>query len=362
MTQRQRVISWWLAGVGVLMGVLVLAIFARGSEQTAAAPPQRVAFQISTASTDTNDFFVGQILAGILSHPPGISRCETTSLCGPAGLIVSTRVAEGAVANILAVNTGATGSGLAQADLVAQAAAGEGAFASNGPAIRLRTIANLYGQAVHLVAGKESGIESVADLRGKRVSLSTEDSGTIVTARAVLQAFRVPEWRLVRNYDPPEVAARMLRDGEIDAFFFVGSAPVALVEQLLGEGIAVLVPLDGPGRDRLIAQQDYLSAYTLPEGVYPGIPATETVSVGALWITNMMMPDRLVYEMVRAVYNPQNRPLVEARFTGSDFLELDKAMNNSPIPFHPGVLQYYAEAGVLPAPANPVLPKTKPEL
>lgn len=360
MTQRQTVLTWWLAGVGVLIGVLVLAIFVRGADQTASAPPQRVAFEISAASMSANDFFVGQLLSGILSHPPGISRCVTADLCGPPGLIVSTRVADGGVANILAVNTGATGSGVAQADLVAQAAAGQGAFAGNGPALRLRAIANLYGQAVHLVAGKESGIETVADLRGKRVSLSTEDSGTVVTARAVLQAFQVPEWRLVRNYDPPDVAARLLRDGEIDAFFFVGAAPVALIEQLLGEQIAILIPLDGAGRDRLLAQYDYLSAYALPAAVYPGVPEIETVSVGALWITNMTTPDPLVYAMVKAIYNPRNRPMVEARFTGSDFLELSAAMSGSPIPFHAGVLQFYAEAGVLPAPTDPVLPIPKP--
>ena len=360
MTYRQTVISWWLAGVGVLIAVLVLALFARGSAQTTPPVPQRVAFQISTASLTGNDFFVAELLAGILSHPPGISRCETTNLCGPPGLIVSARVAEGAVANVLAVNSGASGSGLAQADLLAQAASGQGAFASHGPALRLRTIANLYGQAVHLVAAVGSEIESVTDLRGKRVSLSSEDSGSIVTARAVLQAYGVPEWRLVRNFDPPDVAARLLRDGELDAFFFVGSAPVALVEQLIGEQIAVLVPLDGVGRDRLVAQHDYLSPYAIPAGVYPGVAAMETVSVSTLWITNMTTPSPLVYAMVRAVYNPQNRPLVEARFTGSDFLELESAMSNSPVPFHPGVLQYYAEAGVLAAPANPVLPRPKP--
>jgi len=362
MTHRQAVLSWWIAGVGVLLGVLVLALFARGSAQTPPPAPQRVAFQVSTASLTGNDFFVAELLAGILSHPPGISRCETASLCGPAGLIVSARVADGAVANVLSVNSGASGSGLAQADLVAHAAAGQGAFAGHGAALRLRAIANLYGKAVHLIAAADSGIETVEDLRGKRVSLSSEDSGSIVTARAVLQAYRVPEWRLNRNFDPPEVAARLLRDGELDAFFFVGSAPVALVEQLIGEQIAVLVPLDGPGRDRLVAEQDYLAPYILPAGVYPGAPATETVSVSTLWITNAAMPDPLVYALVRAIYNPRNRPLVEVRFTGSDFLELESAMSNSPIPFHPGVLQYYAEAGVLAAPANPVLPKPKPEI
>jgi TRAP transporter TAXI family solute receptor len=293
MTVRAKSLSWWFAGAGVLGALLLLAVFARVTAQTVGIVPQRVSYQISTASITGNDFFVGELLAGILSHPPGISRCETADICGPAGLIVSTRAADGSVANVLAVNTGATGSGLVQADVAAQALSGQGVFAGSGPTLRLRAIANLYGQSIHLLAAKDAAIENVADLRGKRVSLSTEDSGSNVTARAVLQAYRVPEWRMVRNYDPPEIAAELLRDGELDALFFVGAAPVALVEQLMSEGVAVLIPLDGVGRDRLLDSYDYLSADVLPQGIYPDMDAVETVNVGTLWITNATTPENL---------------------------------------------------------------------
>jgi len=360
MTVRAKSLSWLIAGAGVIGALALVAVFARVTAQTVGTIPQRVAFQISTASITGNDFSVGELLAGILSHPPGISRCETANLCGPPGLIVSTRAADGSVANVSAVNVGATGSSLAQADVVAQAVSGQSAFAGSGPALRLRAIANLYEQTVHLVAAHDAGIETVADLRGKRVSLSTEDSGSIVTARALLQAYRVPEWRMVRNYDPPDFAAQLLRDGELDAFFFVGSAPVELVEQLLLEGVAVLVPLDGVGRDRLVNGSNFLNAALLSQGTYTGTDGLETINVGTLWITNATTPYPLVYAMVKAIFNPDNRPQIEARQTGSNFLELETAMNGSPVAYHPGALQYYAEAGVLPAPVNPSLPVPKP--
>lgn len=360
MTVKAKLISWWFAGAGVLSALILLAVLAGVTAQTVGVVPQRVSFQISTASITGNDFFVGELLAGILSHPPGISRCEDANICGPAGLIVSTRAADGSVANLIAVNSGATGSGLVQADVVAQAWSGQGVFSETGPLPRLRAVANLYGQSIHLLAAREAEIESVADLRGKRVSLSPEDSGSNVTARAVLQAYRVPEWRMARNFDPPDIAAELLRNGELDALFFVGAAPVALVQQLLNEGVAVLVPLDGVGRDRLLASFDYLSADVLPQNIYPGLDSIETVSVGTLWVTNNATPDGLVYAMVRAVYHPTNRAHVEAGLTGSNFLELETAMIGSPVPFHPGALQFFAEAGVLPAPVNPSLPIPKP--
>ena len=360
MTYRSKSLSWWFAGASVFIVLLLVAVFARVTAQTVGTIPQRLSFQISTASITGNDFSVGELLAGIVSHPPGISRCEAANLCGPAGLIVSTRAADGSVANVVAVNVGAIGSSLAQADVVAHGLSGQGAFTESGPTLRLRTIANLYGQTVHLVVALDSGIESVADLRGKRVSLSTEDSGSIVTARSVLQAYRVPEWRMIRNYDPPEIAAQLLRAGELDAFFFVGATPVALVEELMIEGVAALVPFDGVGRDRLLDSYDYMSAEVLPQGIYPGVDSLETINVGTLWVTNVTTPDPLVYAMVKSIYHPNNRPNVEASQIGTNFLELETAMNGSPMPFHPGALQYYAEAGVLPAPVNPSLPVPKP--
>ncbi len=146
------------------------------------APTRRcvIAFQISAPAIPTAPIFpVGELLASLLSHPPGIGRCDAAPVCGPAGLIVSTRASEGSVANVLAVNSGMVNSGLAQADVVAMAVAGQGPFKKYGPAKKLRVIADLYGEEVHLVAAKNAKIKSVADLRGKRVSLSTEGSGTL---------------------------------------------------------------------------------------------------------------------------------------------------------------------------------------
>ncbi|HXJ00023.1 MAG TPA: TAXI family TRAP transporter solute-binding subunit, partial [Micropepsaceae bacterium] len=74
--------------------------------------PQRISFQISTGSTTGTYFPVGSLLAQLLSHPPGVGRCEAANICGPSGLIVSTRASQGSVANVLAVNSGMVTSGL----------------------------------------------------------------------------------------------------------------------------------------------------------------------------------------------------------------------------------------------------------
>ena len=80
------------------------------------------------------------MLAQLLSHPPGVGRCEAANICGPAGLIVSTRASQGSVANLLAVNGDMVTSGIAQADVVALAVAGQGPFRKTGPMKQLRVI------------------------------------------------------------------------------------------------------------------------------------------------------------------------------------------------------------------------------
>jgi TRAP transporter TAXI family solute receptor len=283
-------------------------------------------------------------------------------VCGPAGLIVSTRASEGSIANLTAVNSGNVSSGIAQADVVALAVAGKGAFAKTGPAKQLRVIANLYGEDVHLLAGKSANITSVADLRGKRVSLSTEGSGTISTARAILAAYRLSERTIVPSYESGDRATDLLQSGKLDAVFYVGGTPVNLIEQLLDEGVASLVPINGDGRTRLLRAQPHLYAHTIPQGSYTGAGDVETVAVDALWITDASQADSLIYGMVKSLFNPANRPTLNAERVGVHFLELESAAKGTTAPLHPGAARFFMESGVLEpqSQAPPAAPPARP--
>ncbi len=341
-----------LAGLALLAALGGPIITGSGLAQVP-QPPQRISFQIATGSTNGTYFPVGEMLAGLLSHPPQISRCDGRAACGPPGLIVSARASEGSIANILDIEHGEIDSGLAQADVVALAVAGKGPFKKTGPVRHVRVIANLYPEDVHLVASAKAHIKRVADLKGKRVSLSTQGSGTIVTAQAVLAAYGLSEKSIKPNYDSSDNAAELLQAGKLDAFFFVGGAPVRLVQDLIAQHVAVLVPISGPGRTRLLAGQNALSADKIPAGVYPNTPAIDTVSVGALWITNESQPASLIYAMVQALYNPVNRPTLDQDSTDSRFIQLALAAKGTNAPFHAGAARFYKEQGVLPlAPAR----------
>src|SRR5262249_11888273 len=132
----------------------------------------------------------------------------------------------------------------------------------------------------------------------------------------------------------------------LDALFFVGGAPVNLVEQLLSAGAVTLVPIRGAGIERLLGRDSHLSARTIPEGTYDGLPSVETVNVDALWITNESQSEALVYAMVKALFNPANRAALEAVRPGMRFLDPASAARAG-FPIHPGAMRYYIEMGLV---------------
>src|SRR4029453_13273132 len=147
----QRHVAFLSLVAGAVAALSLLAFAANGIAQ-GLDTPQRIRFQISTGSTTGSYYPVGQMLADLLSHPPGVGRCQAVDVCGPVGLIVSTRASEGSISNVNGITSGNDSPGIGQADVVALAVAGKGPFAKAGPAKQLRVIANLYGEDVHLLA------------------------------------------------------------------------------------------------------------------------------------------------------------------------------------------------------------------
>ena len=343
----RRTLAFLLAGLATAIGALSVAV----EIGTAQSLGPRISFQILTGSGSGTYFPVGQLIAGLISHPPGVDRCESAAVCGPQGLIISARTSDGAVANVMAVNAGRAESGLAQGDVVSQAFAGKGAFRRTGRLSNLRVIANLFPEEVHLVVARNAKIARIEDLKGKRVSLGAESSGTSVTARTILNAYGLGEWRMKVLHNTSDVDAQLLQQGRLDAFFFVGGTPVALVDDLIARGVARLVPIDGKGRDRLVKANPALSVDAIPAGTYRGTPVVQTVSVRAFWVVNNRVSDAVVYGIVRALFNPGNRAALDQGAPASRQIRLTNAITSLPAPLHPGALRYYREVG-RPLPPN----------
>lgn len=321
--------------------VATAAFFAMSMTGVPVDTGERIDFKIATGSSSGTYFPIGQMLASLISHPPGVARCEAEGRCGPIGLFAAARASEGSIANARSVNEGRVTSGLAQADIAADAYEGRGAFKSDGKATQLRAIAALFPETVHIIVMADSGIKAIKDLRNKRVSIDAAGSGTNATARTLLGAFKLNEKRVKFAFESSERSLEMLLAGDLDAFFFVGGAPLGVVEELAAQGTIRLLPLQGPEIDALVQNAPYLTKADIPAGTYQNMPAVPTIEVRAIWLVNASVPDQVVFEIVRALYHPDNRELLDSGHPKGRLIRLETARDGLPVPLHPGAARYY---------------------
>src|SRR5258708_24725490 len=177
-------------------------------------------------------------------------------------------------------------SGFVQSDVAYWAFNGTGIYDGRPKVDVLRAIANLYPESFHLAARKGSGIKTIRELKGKRVSLDEPGSGTLVDARMILAAYGMTEKDFKAEYLKPQQSADKLKDGALDALFSVAGWPEGAISQLAATTGIELVPIDGPEADNLVKQFSFFAADEIPEGAYKNIAATKTASVNAIWPTS----------------------------------------------------------------------------
>lgn len=342
----QRLSLERLAALFALAAFGLLVLLSLNSRTgTGTGEEARISFQIGAGPSDGTFFTIGQAIAGLISHPPGVGRCETSTVCGPSGVILSARTAPGAFDSLTAVNRGLIDSALVPADMAEAAAAGQGPFRRLGPQRHLRVIAALFTEPVHLVVRSDAPIARVSDLAGKRVALGATTSDAAMTAREILSAFGVGPGA-VRRVDSDDPAAD-LAAGKLDAFFVIAGAPSPHVVKALATGKARLLPIDGDAASRLPQDDAQLAAATIAPGVYRGVGAVATLSTRAVWVVNDRAPDALVYGLARALFNPANRVALAASHPAAGEIDVATAAQAPPAPLHSGAARYYREVGKL---------------
>ena len=304
-------------------------------------------FRIATGGTAGTYFPIGGLLANAISNPPGSRPCEEGGSCGAPGLVATALASNGSVANINGIAGGSIESGFTQSDVAYWAFTGTGVFEGQPAIDGLRTIANLYPESIHLVARADSGIDSVADLKGKKVSLDEPGSGTLVDARLILAAYGIAETDIEPEYLKPNQAADLMRDGNMDAFFFVGGFPAGAIAELATSRAIKLVPIVGSEADAVIEEYGFFSANTVPGGTYEGVADdVETLAVGAQWVTGADQDEELIYEITKALWNENSRRLLDAGHAKGKEIRLETALDGVGVPLHPGAERYYREAGL----------------
>lgn len=304
-------------------------------------------FTIGTGGTAYTYYPVGGVIANAISKPPGSRECGEGGSCGVDGLIASAVSSRGSVDNVNAINSGLRNSGFAQSDVAYWAYTGTGTMEGKEPAKDLRTIAALFEEHIHLVTTADSGINSVADLKGKRVSLDEPGSGTYVDAKLILEANGLSTDDVTAEALKGGAASEALRNGKIDAFFVVAGYPTGSLVELASAAKIKLVPIDGDGAKALTDKYGFFAASDIPAGTYEGVDAVTTVAVGAQWFTSAKEDEELIYNITKALWNDESRKLLDVGHAKGKTITPATALNGIGVPLHAGAERFYKEAGLL---------------
>lgn len=326
----------------IAVGAIVSTVLATG-----AIAQDLKFFTIGTGGTAYTYYPVGGVIANAISKPPGSRECGEGGSCGVDGLIASAVSSRGSVDNVNAIISGLRNSGFAQSDVAFWAYTGTGTMEGQEPAKDLRTIAALFEEHIHLVALADSGINSVKDLKGKRVSLDEPGSGTYVDANLILEANGLSVLDVTAEALKGNAASEALRNGKIDAFFVVAGYPTGSLVELSSAAKIKLVPIDGDGARSLTEKYGFFAQSDIPADTYEGLNRTTTVAVGAQWFTSAKESDELIYEITKALWNNESRKLLDVGHAKGKTITPDSALKGIGVPLHPGAEKFYMEVGLI---------------
>jgi TRAP transporter TAXI family solute receptor len=315
---------------GSMLSALALSAALAGG----AALAQQVNIAIATGGTGGVYYPLGGGMANVLSkYVPNVAA--------------TARVTGGSVDNLKLIGSQQSEVALVMVDAALDALKGEDKFKGNP--VEARTLMVLYPNRMHVVSVEGKGIEKMADLKGKRVSTGSPGSATEVMAFRVIEGAGLDKDKdMKRERLGVAESVNALKDGKIDAFFWVGGLPTAAVTDL-GATPGVKIKLIDHTEVVDAMNKKYGNLYTtgvIPAKTYPGQDKDNAITiVQNILIANAKMPDQVAYDIVKTFIEKRDELVAVHREAQSITLE-NQVPKNTPIPWHPGALKYFKEKGL----------------
>ena len=263
------------------------------------------------------------------------------------GLQATAEVTGGSVDNLKLINSGQSELAFVMADAALDALNGEDKF--KGSKVPVRTLMVLYPNQMHVVTIEGTGIEKLADLKGKRVSTGSPGSATEVMAFRVIEAGGLDKDKdMKRERLGVAESVNAIKDRKIDAFFWVGGLPTAAVTDLAATpGVKMKMIDHSEVVDKMNAKHGKLYAASLIKaGVYPSQDKdNKNTVVWNILVANASLPDEMAYKVVKTMIE-KKADLVAVHQEAKSFSLDNQIKSNSSIPWHPGAVKYFAEKGV----------------
>ena len=303
---------------------IILSAIAGAALIASAALAQQQAISIGTGGTGGVYYPMGGAIANALSkYLPGVQA--TAEVTGAS------------VDNLKLIGSGQSEVGFTMADTALEAVKGVDKFKGNK--VDARTLLVLYPNRMHVVTTEGSGIEKMTDLKGKRVSTGSPGSGTEVTAFRLIEAAGLDRDKdMKRERLSVAESVNAIKDGKIDAFFWVGGLPTAAITDLgATPGVKIKMVDQADLVEKLNGKYGQLYATgVIPAGTYPGQDKDNKILVvWNLLVASDKMPDQMAYDIVKTIF--EHKPDLVAVHREANSIDLDNQTKaNSSIPWHPG--------------------------
>ncbi len=247
------------------------------------------------------------------------------------------------VENLTLLQQGKGEIGFTLGDSLAMGWAGDEEAGFKSKQDKLRGVTAIYPNYIQIVATKESGIKSLADLKGKRLSVGAPKSGTELNARAILQGAGLSYKDLGKvEYLPFGESVELMKNRQLDATLQSAGLGVSSIRDLATSVPIVVVEI--PTDIVTKVGTPYIAA-TIPAGTYEGqTAAVPTAAVVNYLVTHSGVKDETVYQMTKAIY--ESLPDLAAAHAAAKDIKLESALSGMPVPMHPGAQRYFDEKGV----------------
>ena len=299
---------------------------------TSCTAPAKKDYILATGGTSGTYYPFGGAIAQIWN-----SKIENMSV---------TAQATGASAeNLRLINKGEAEYAIVQNDVMDYAYNGTDLFAGEKLA-NIMTIGTLYPEVVQIAVSKDSGIESIADFRGKRISVGDAGSGVEFNAKQILEGYGLTFDDIKKSNLSFKESAEGIQNGTLDGCFVTAGVPNSALQELAFTAGLTLISVDLEEAQKIMSKYSYYTLTTIPAGTYKGTDVdTAALAIKATLAVNSKLDEATVYDMTKTLFS--NLPeLANAHAKGKE-VTAEAAITGVSVPFHPGAIKYFKEIGLM---------------
>lgn len=315
--------------------ILILQIFfpnfLYSDNKNSVYDPSFTYFTISAGPTAGTYFAYASSLASALTRPYGSPSCDKGGSCGVDNVIAIAYATEGSRQNIDQLLESKVNSAFVQtSDLVNKDK-------------RIKVIATLFPEYLHAVVRGHSGLHNFADIKGKKISVGPQFSGSSKSAQSILNVLGLAKWEYTIAAHDLGQSCDALSNKDIDALLYFGGGPIPSIGKMARCEQIRFLSLTPKQQLRLTSRFSFLEATEIPSGLYWGVAKTPTVAMYAKWVTRADMPDEEIKKLTASFYHPKTQKFLKTHFPHLNLVSAEESFKQNGKDLHPGALLYYQE-------------------